>query len=70
MKNIRDELLLCVSRIQSVNRAIDEMRNYVCEKDQETAQNEISNISLCVTNDLAGVAKILNNLAESVANFS
>lgn len=70
MKNIRDELLLCVSRIQSVNRAIDEMRNYVCEKDQETAQNEISNISLCVTNDLAGVAKILNNLAESVANLS
>lgn len=70
MKNIRDELLLCVSRIQSVNRAIDEMRNYVCEKDHETAQNEISNISLCVTNDLAGVAKILNNLAESVANLS
>lgn len=70
MKNIRDELLLCVSRIQSVNRAIDEMRNYVCEKDQETAQNEISNISLFVTNDLAGVAKILNNLAESVANLS
>ena len=70
MNNARANLLSCISKIQNVSRAVDEMRNCVCEKDLATARKEIADIAFDITLDLSIVARALNDLAESAGNIS
>ena len=70
MKYIRGELLSCISKIQNVSRAVDEMRNCVCEKDLGTARKEIADIAFDITLDLSIIVRYLNDLAESAGNIS
>lgn len=69
MKYIRGELLSCISKIQNVSRAVDKMRNCVCEKDLATARKETADIAFDITLDLLIVARALNDLAESAGNI-
>ena len=70
MNNARANLLSCISKIQNVSRAVDEMRNCVCEKDLETARKEIADTAFDITLDLSIVVRSLNDLAESAGNIS